>query len=418
MNILIATDVFPPKSGGSGWSTFHLARALLAHGHHITVVLPKQGAAGIQTRSYEGVPVVEVGYRASNVPGLRAWQRTRALESNFARYLTERAPEFDLVHAQHVLSISAAVTAKKISGLPVVSTVRDYWPVCLYGTLMREGAICPICRGSEIVKCLAQKYGTSARFMQPAIPLVERELLRRQQTLQASDAVIAVSDFVAGTLTGIVLPNRLHVVPNLIDVDETVHAAESAVKIDQNRARINNSQYLMFIGKLNKLKGADVLPQVLEQSGVSLPLLVAGDGEYREKLAKTPQIKVLGWISNAETLGYLSGAQALVFPSRWAEPLARTLLEAQALGVPTIALNSGGTRDIIGDNYNGLLADSVTGLAEQVRRLAGDSELRTRLSANARQVAQTKFSPNVIVEQLQAIYANVVQSATSVVLHN
>ena len=94
------------------------------------------------------------------------------------------------------------------------------------------------------------------------------------------------------------------------------------------------------------------------------------------------------------------------------------MLEAQALGVPTIALNSGGTRDIIRDNYNGLLADDVTGMAEQVHRLIKDSELRSRLSANAKQVAQSKFSPNVVVQQLLEIYTNVVHSMTSVVLHN
>ena len=62
----------------------------------------------------------------------------------------------------------------------------------------------------------------------------------------------------------------------------------------------------MFIGKLNNLKGADVLPEVLEQSGVKLPLLVAGAGEHAKKLAQNPQIEVLGWISQRGNAG-LSG---------------------------------------------------------------------------------------------------------------
>lgn len=418
MNILIATDVFPPNSGGSGWSTFHLARALAARGHRIEIVLPKSGGGGIQTRIYEDLPVIEVGYNAGNVPGLRAWQRTHALESSLGRHLVRRAPEFDLIHAQHMLSISAATAAKKITPVPVISTVRDYWHVCLYGTLLREDSICPICRGNEITKCLAQKYGSRARLMQPVIPLVERELQRRQSALQSSDAVIAVSDFVAGTLQGIVSQGKLHVVPNLIDVAETSRTARNAAETTGPRARRARGRYLMFVGKLNKLKGADVLPELLERSGVKLPLVVAGDGEFRENLENHPQIEVLGWISNAETLGYLAGAFALVFPSRWAEPLARTLLEAQALGVPTVALKTGGTRDIIEDNINGLLADDVPGMAEHLRHLVDDSALRATLSANAKQVAQTKFSPGVVVSQLEALYTDVVKASASVVLHN
>lgn len=410
MNILIATDVFPPQSGGSGWSTFHLARALQARGHHIEIVLPKLGARAIQTRVYQGLNVVEVGYNASNLPALRAWSKTRALEKTLCAYLAQHAREFDVIHAQHILSISAAAAARKFlaprATIPVVSTVRDYWAVCLYGTLWRDNAICPICRGSEMTKCLAQKYGGAAKFMQPALPFVERELQRRQRALQNSDAVIAVSEFVANTLRGIVDEKKLRVVPNLIDLGET------RATISSLQSPISQAPYLMFIGKLNSLKGAELLPEILEKSGVDIPLVVAGDGVLRADLAQCKGIEMRGWISNAETLGLLARAQALLFPSRWAEPLARTLLEAQALGVPTVALNTGGTRDIIQNNFNGLLADSVDEFSAHVRRIAHDSALRARLSENAKQVAQEKFSAAVVVEKMESIYAGVTRTSS------
>ncbi len=405
MNILIATDVFPPKSGGSGWSTFHLARALRQRGHCVEIVLPKPGAREISTRAYEGLNVVQVGYHASSIPGLRAWQHTRVLEKNLSAYLAERAREFDLIHAQHMLSISAATAAKKIVPIPVVSTVRDYWAVCLYGTLWRDDAICPMCRGGEITKCLAQKYRGAAKFMQPAIPFVERELERRQRALQNSDAVIAVSDFVANTLRGIVDEKKLRVVPNLIDVDEIGQTTK-----DKGQTTNLESPYLLFIGKLNALKGADLLPEILEKSGVEIPLIVAGDGELHENLARCQGIEMRGWISNAETLVLLSRAQALLFPSRWAEPLARTLLEAQALGIPTIALNTGGTRDIIEDNFNGLLAQDADEFPTLVRRVVHDANLRVRLGENAKRVALEKFSVTAVTENLENLYATAIRT--------
>ena len=411
MKILLATDVFPPKSGGSGWSTFYLARALQQRGHVVRVALPKQGIDGTQTRVYENINVVEVGYRASNVPGLRAWQRTNAIEKTFSAYLAECASEFDVIHAQHMLSISAASAAKKITRVPVISTVRDYWHVCLYGTLWRDNAICPICRGGEITRCLKQKYGGAAKWMRPAVPFVEREITRRQRALQNSDAVIAVSEFVADTLRGIVANENLHVVPNLVDADETTRTAQNA--LNNTRLAIRDTRYAMYVGKLNVFKGADALPEILEKSGVALPLVVAGDGELKNVLAQCKQIELRGWLANPETLALLARAEILLFPSRWAEPLARTILEAQALGVPTIALNTGGTRDMISDNVNGLLAANMDEFAAQLRRLAGDAELRARLSENAKRAAREKFSPNIVAEKLESIYQRALQHSAS-----
>ncbi len=104
-----------------------------------------------------------------------------------------------------------------------------------------------------------------------------------------------------------------------------------------------------------------------------------------------------------------------MFPSRWAEPLARTLLEAQALGVATVALNTGGTRDIIDANFNGLLAENVDEFAAQLRRLMGDAALRARLSENAKRVAQERFSPQVVALQLEDIYRRVAAPSDSAI---
>ena len=42
-HVLLVTDAFPPVSGGSGWSTYELARGLRAHGDRVTVLRPRPG---------------------------------------------------------------------------------------------------------------------------------------------------------------------------------------------------------------------------------------------------------------------------------------------------------------------------------------------------------------------------------------
>jgi glycogen(starch) synthase len=428
MRLLIATDAFPPKCGGSGWSTYYLARALRGCGHWVEIIMPKVGTPGVRTRAYDNLPVTEFGFAASNVPGLRAWQRASVLDGKFSAFLADRAAGANLIHAQHLLTIPAAVIAGRAAKVPVVSTVRDYWPVCLYGTLWRAGShapgefggICPICRGGELVRCLRQMYGAAAPLARPLLPLVERELERRQRALRESDAVVAVSHFVAEKLRGIVDDRKISVVPNLVDVEEIHRVVHTAVETDalsspsplagelSSPLAIPNSPYLLFIGKLNELKGADRLGEITRRANVNLRLLVLGDGPLAGLLASEPNIDLRGWVSNEDALRLLAHAQALLFPSRWAEPLARVLLEAQAVGTPVVALDTGGTRDIIEHEVNGLLAQDLNEFAAQLARLLSDESLRQRLCRSAQRIASERFGDKVIARQMEEVYEKAV----------
>ncbi len=391
MRILITTDAFPPRCGGSGWSTFYLARALLARGHRVELIQPRQGTAGVRTRLYEDVLLTEWGYSATPIPGLRAWHRSAILEKQFASFVAESARSFNVIHAQHLLTIPPSVAAGHIAGIPVVSTVRDYWPVCLYGTLWRENDTCPGCVGTERLRCLRQRYGSVASLAYPALPFISMELARRQRALQQSNVVIAVSDYVASTLAGIVNPSHLKVVPNLVDLAE----------FEQFYGE--REQSLVFIGKLNREKGADWLPEIMARTQ-ALKVRVVGEGELAPTLAHIPNLELCGWLPNAEALNLLARSRALLLPSRWPEPLSRVLLEAQALGTPTVALDTGGTRDIIQHEVNGLLVKDLDEFCTAVTRVLTDDVLCAQLSAGARRIAEERFSAPVVTERLEAIY--------------
>jgi len=147
----------------------------------------------------------------------------------------------------------------------------------------------------------------AAKLARPLVPFVERELRRRQRALRDSDAVIAVSHYVAETLRGVVHSSKLNVVPNLIDIDETRRLVESDGRTPQA------TRYLLFIGKLNELKGAHLLPEILKRAHVAMPLVVVGDGPLTAMLASLPNVQVRGWLSNQESLHLLARATALLF---------------------------------------------------------------------------------------------------------
>jgi glycosyltransferase involved in cell wall biosynthesis len=99
----------------------------------------------------------------------------------------------------------------------------------------------------------------------------------------------------------------------------------------------------------------------------------------------------------------MSRATVLVFPSLWAEPLSRVLLEALALGAPMAAMDTGGTREILEDGRSGLLVADAAGLGQAVARLAGDDALRARLGEGARGRAAA-FAPAALVPRYEAVY--------------
>ena len=121
MRVLIVTDAFPPRCGGSGWSTFHLARALAARGHAVRVVKPEANLAGVGRRELEGIPVADFGYALHDVPYVRSFERDLWLGRRLERFLAAELEAWpaDVVHGQHALSTPPAIAAAAAPGAAV-----------------------------------------------------------------------------------------------------------------------------------------------------------------------------------------------------------------------------------------------------------------------------------------------------------
>lgn len=407
MRVLLATDVFPPRCGGAGWSTYHLARALVRRGHEVRVVLPREGKRGRAERTYGGIPVVEFGYLSPRLPLLRNFFRNELLWPRLGRFLAGeiRKGGYDLIHAQHSLTVPAAVRAGRAAGVPVVATVRDYWPLCYRATLLvREDTSCRGCRLSRAASCL----GLFPALL--AYPYLRGNVRRKAKALAQADAVIAVSRFLAGRLAAIVPAERLHVLPNLVDLEEVDRI------IAEGPALPFSGPFLLFVGKVEANKGVHELLAALRQVASEvppegrLPLVVAGDGSLSGRVES--ELAALGWPAHllrwAEhdtVLRLLARCELLLFPSRWEEPLSRVLLEACACGTPILAMATGGTPEILTDGQSGaLVLPEVEAFARRLQELLADPAGRRRLGEVARRTAEERFAAPVVAEQVERLY--------------
>jgi glycosyltransferase involved in cell wall biosynthesis len=383
VKVVLVTEVYPPRAGGAGWSTRALALALRAAGHAVTVLTTSPGAEDL-----DGLRVHRLSAR-----GRRRLSVPRVL----ARELAGEAA--DVVHAQHSLSALGALGGQRPERVAV--TVRDHWPVCFWSTRISRGVLCPGCGVAPMTRCLSGHVPAPAPLSWAAIPYMQGDLALKRAALRRAGANLAVSGAIAEELRAAGIP-RVEVIPNVVDPTEAraVAAGECSFPLPE--------RFLLFVGKLEANKGARLLVPAVAAARTGLPLVVLGEGSLAHALkfeAAAAGVTVLlrGWAEREDVLRALARATALVFPSLWPEPLSRVLLEALALGTPVAAMDTGGTREILGETGAGLLVTEAPALADAVRRIAGDGALRARLGEAARARAEA-FSPAALIPRYEAVY--------------
>ncbi|HEU5098629.1 MAG TPA: glycosyltransferase family 4 protein [Roseiflexaceae bacterium] len=459
LRVVLPSDVFPPRSGGAGWSVHALALALIERGHDVTAVVPRRTTKhqGRRTKEREdglgrwsfvarresvlGVPTLRVDYWAPRIPIVQNYFRYEHFWPRLADVLTrtivDRGAQSPIsnslpaiIHAQHVQTAPSAIMAGRRAGAPVVITVRDHWPwdyfsTGLHGDRIPYGEQTWAALMTDLVARLGPGRGALSL---PAIPYMLAHVRRRRQALRQAGAVIAVSDYIARRLSGLVAPERLHVIANLVDlaaIDATIATPQTTVPPE--------TPYLLFAGKLEHNKGAHLLVDIFcelkalgvgswelgvgerrhSPSLISQPptptLVVAGSGPLRPELERQlaalgVRVQFLDWVDHDELLRLMAGCELLLFPSAWGEPLSRVPLEASACGAAILAMPTGGTPSIITDGVDGALESTPAGFARRMAALLVQPEWRRALGQAARRNAERRFAKQLVVGQVEELY--------------
>jgi glycosyltransferase involved in cell wall biosynthesis len=328
-----------------------------------------------------------------------------------------RAGAIDVVHAQHLLSGPGAVQAARHEGVPVLCTVRDYWPVCYWSDLIHDRSsptLCPGCSARMMTRCVQPHVGGTWPLALPFIPYMRGNLRRKRQSLASADVIVAVSRKIAADLrtrAPELAASRVEMIPNPVSMS----AIDEAVR---HSSRPLDAPYLVYVGKLEPNKGVRQLVPALARSGVRMPLVIVGDGRERHALEAAAaengvEVRITGWLPRNEALTWMRHAELLVFPSHGPESLSRVLIEAGALGLPAAAMETGGTRDIISHEVSGLLSQTGEGLAFDIARLASDDVLRERLGAAARAHVERTFDTPLIVSRTENLYTELAAGRSS-----
>jgi glycosyltransferase involved in cell wall biosynthesis len=279
-----------------------------------------------------------------------------------------------------------ALAAARAAGARVVLHLHNYRLVCAIGTCFTRGEDCTRCHGRNTLPGVA----LNCRGSRAESVVYGAGLALWQRRLAASvDAFVVPSAFALGRLRELGAP-----------LGDTVRVIPSVQRSFAPQSSAADGGYALAAGRLTPEKGFADAIAACERAGV--PLVVAGDGPQLGELraAAGPDVRFTGRVTPGELAALRRGAGLAIVPSRYAEILPLSALEAMAAGLPVAAAHAGGLAEAVPEG--GLYPPGdVDALTDRVRALFGDAAAGERALAAARSLC----APEVVAAALREVYA-------------
>lgn len=193
--------------------------------------------------------------------------------------------------------------------------------------------------------------------------------------------------------------------------DRRAEVMELALKI-----RKNDVFTYLFVGRIVKDKGINELCQAMEKLAGFSPVRLFLVGDYednldpissksREIIENNPSIEMVGLKYDDELLAYYAAADCFVLPS-YREGFPNTVLEAGAMGLPSIVTDINGSREIIIQGENGVIVPSLDAeaLYKAMLDMMKDKKGRERMAGNARKMIVSRFEQGYVRKCLYNYY--------------
>jgi glycosyltransferase involved in cell wall biosynthesis len=249
----------------------------------------------------------------------------------------------------------------------------------------------------------------------------------RKWSMRHSDALLAISDFVAASLADSGHPReRTFVVHNAIDIDGWEPGAGRA-DIRRELGIPAEAPVVVTVCRLFPEKGpADLIRAVAEVRRVEpeVRLVIVGEdldasGWYRRELGRlVTELALDGHVvftgRRSDVARLMAAADVFAMPS-FEEPFGLVFLEAMAMRLPVVALDSGGTPEVVEHGRTGLLsrAGDHRQLAANLLALVREPALRTAMGDLGRERVVRLFSPGRMAREVGSVYQQVLAQARS-----
>lgn len=217
--------------------------------------------------------------------------------------------------------------------------------------------------------------------------------------------IVAISEAEArdGRLAGI-RPERIVVVNNGVAAD----VSDEKAPWDDARRKV------LFVGRLDRQKGIDVLLEAVHGRERTLSVRIVGDqvvsadGAQDDGRAGLPHVEFLGWADKAAVARHINACDVVVMPSRW-EGFGLVAIEAMRAGKAVVASAVGGLVEIVVEGETGRLVEPEDPVALARALLLDDPERLAAMGVAGRERFLRYFTSDRMNAELLQIYAGVLQ---------
>lgn len=243
----------------------------------------------------------------------------------------------------------------------------------------------------------------------PVVRRAERLLARRTAAIVA----VSVSEREAVLAAGLAPPDRVVVVPNGIAL---APPAPHPLDLRRHIGLPPDACLVGWVGRLARQKAPEVLVAAAERLDPDVHVVLVGDGPQRRDVSArvvgsscTERIHLLGHVPDAAAL--LPQFDVVALPSRW-EGAPYVPLEAFRAGVPVVATDVTGTRDVVRDGHTGWLVpvDDPAALAAALDHALGDPVAARRRTTDAWQLLVTRHDVRTMGRRTTALYRRLAAS--------
>lgn len=386
MRIVIAGTTYYPAINGQAIFMVNLAEGLAARGHEVMVLFPE---ARSTSRMMNGARLEAVG--SLSLGFLHNESYAPIAMKKVGRALADFKPDIVHIHDHYPLSVVAVREARR-RGIPVIGT-NHFTPSNL------------------------EPYIPGSAFMKPLLDrLLWGWMLRTYRHL---DFVTAPSEY----STDLLKEQGLRVPMQAIACGADLAKFHPGLPADRGTVRDRfglkrDLTLLLYVGRLDREKGVDVLLDALHKTGrTDLQLAAAGEGaelgrlqSQAQSLGLADRVHFLGTVSNQELPGLMNAADIYTMASR-AELLSIASLEAMASGLPLVVSEAFQAPKLYTHGENCLvfpIGDSGAAARCIVELVADPSRWIPMGEASVRKVRP--YSLEMSLDEYSALYVRVIEN--------
>ncbi len=394
MRLLYLCSDFGIDPCGTKGASIHvraITRSLSEAGHEVLLLSPKNAPCEVAEYSdHPARPLLTGGCPPAEQTArlLRHWMRDRELDESVVRELRP-------------LIYNASIHTRALDALAANPPDAIVERLSLFGHVgidLADALGVPL-----IVEVNAPLVEEAKKYRSLQLMDLAQEIERR--ILERADAITVVSSPLADYLGRSVVHDKLHVIPNGVDL----RLFDNAPACDACRKKlgIKDEFVVGFTGSLKQWHGVDVLMEAfgcLAEDDFGVKLLIVGTGPMESQLRQqaqslgiTDSVLWTGAVPHARIPELLGAMDVAAAPFRrldnfYFSPI--KLFEYMASGTCVVASRLGQISEVIEHESNGLLCapDDARDLYEVLNQARRSPELRQRLGAKARRAVRTRYT--------------------------